>query len=143
MRQPRLLALVAPGLLALLTLPVLAGRADVTITSAAVTTAADLGVLTLTWFSNAADTTVPWTFVVPPGTTALKLPALPADATAFVPEGVINVRSAAFFDASQLTGYAQAKVLPIPVNDDVDLLKFQTPLPAAGTLRFTQFQPRG
>jgi len=33
--------------------------------------------------------------------------------------------------------------LPIPVNDDVDLLKIQTPLPAAGSVRYTQFQPGG
>jgi hypothetical protein len=119
------------------------GRADVTITSAAATTSADAGVVTLTWFSTAVDSTLPWTFVVPPGTTALKIPALPADAPLFVPEGALNVRSAVFFDASELTDYAQAKALPFPVNDDVDLLKVQTPLPAAGTVRYTQYQPGG
>jgi hypothetical protein len=75
--------------------------------------------------------------VLPPGTTAVKLPALPADATLFVPVAPIDVREVSFVDASTIAGYTQAKALPFPAYAPIDLANVDTPLPIAGTLRFT------
>lgn len=119
-----------------------AGRADITMTSVAPTTGADLGVVEIRWFNTPLDSSLRWKFVVPPGTTSLSVPALPADLAMTAPANSITIHLVTFIDAPQLTGYGQAKVLPIPSEDDLDAVKIDRPLPAGiGTVRFTQINP--
>lgn len=119
-------------------------RPDMTLTTAdpAALATSDAGIVRLSWFVAAVDTTATWTFVLPPGTTAFKAPALPADATDFVPvTDSFAVDSATFFDASQLPSYGAAKVLPITPGSGLDLIESTRVLPAAGTLRISRFAP--
>lgn len=119
-------------------------RPDITLTSAtpAALAAADAGVVRLTWFVGALESSGSWTFVVPPSTTAFKVPALPADASAFVPStDSFGVDGAVFFDSSQLPGYQAAKLLPIAPGTGLDVTETGRPLPAAGTLRVVRWDP--
>jgi hypothetical protein len=44
-----------------------------------------------------------------------------------------------FIEATQLPGYKEVKALPIAPGSGVNIIAPSTPLPAAGTLRVTQF----
>jgi hypothetical protein len=127
--------------LPLLTTPQLvetvAARAEITIKSEAPIAGADFGVLRLLWVTPGGTGNGRWTVVLPPGTTSVKLPALPADAALFAPVAPIDVRTVSFFDSSLIPGYKEAKALPVPAYAPLDLINEQRPLPLAGSLRFT------
>lgn len=119
-------------------------RPDLTLTSgnAASLATADAGIVRVSWFVSAIDTSGSWTLVVPPSTTSFKFPALPADATDFEPvTNSFAVDSASFFDASQLPSYGAAKLLPIKPGFGLDFVESNRVLPAAGTLRVSRFTP--
>lgn len=124
-----------------------AARPIVTLTSDKPLTAADGGVVVLTWStaSATAPVTATWTFVVPASAAAtFKAPALPVDTDAltFTPTGPVNVERAAFFEATQLPGYKETKSLPIVPRATPDLLDTQLPLPVDGTVRLTTWAPQ-
>lgn len=114
-------------------------RSDITITPEASLAAADGGLVSLEWtLVGGATQNRNWTFVIPPSTTTFKIPALPADATQYVPAANVAVASVAFFEASQLTGYTQLKSLPLPEIGELPLISDVTrPLPAAGAVKIT------
>jgi hypothetical protein len=123
---------------AVLTKPT-AARPEVALTSAAPLTGADGGIATLRW-SN-AQVNGSWTIVFPPGTTTIKVPALPADATAFVPAAGVLVDELTFIEATQLPSYAELKLLPVQPGFGVALLTPTRPLPLAGTVRVSSWIP--
>jgi hypothetical protein len=118
-----------------------AGRPDITLTSAAPLTPADGGAVVLTWVTS-TNATAEWTFVLPSSAAAtFKAPALPADATAFVPTANVSVSSAVLFEATQLPGYTEVKTLPITAGSGFALIDSSRPLPIDGTLRLTAWSP--
>ncbi len=116
-------------------------RPIVTLTSDKPLTAADAGLVVLSW-TTATQATGTWTFVVPASAAAtFKAPALPADATAFTPIGGVKADSAAFFEASQIPGYTEAKTLPVSPGVSFALLAGSQALPTNGTVRLTTWAP--
>jgi hypothetical protein len=108
---------------------------------------ADGGVVVVTWITGGvtAQTTATWTFVVPASSAAtFKAPALPTDVDAltFTPTGAVNVDRAAFFEATQLPSYKEAKLIPITPRATPDLISGSIALPINGTVRFTSWAPR-
>jgi hypothetical protein len=121
-----------------------AGRPDVVVTSKDPLTASDGAIVTLDWFPPGLDARSTWTFVLPSSATTFKAPALPADASAFVPQDVPSLGSAIFFEATQLPGYTDVKTLPVSTGfTPLDVLDTQRPLPAAGTVRISRFSNFG
>jgi hypothetical protein len=114
-------------------------RPEVALTSAAALTGADGGVATFHWNDQVAQTSGSWTVVFPPSTTTIKLPALPADATTFVPAADVSIDEVIFLEATQLPGYKELKLLPIQPNFGLDLVDTQKPLPLPGTVRVTRW----
>ncbi|MBS2017362.1 MAG: hypothetical protein JST00_31045 [Deltaproteobacteria bacterium] len=118
-------------------------RPDVTLTAAASLAATDGGIVRLRW--NLAQGVIPqsgWSFVVPPGTTTLKVPALPTDtdAAAFLPQAGATVRDAMFLESTLLPGYSQLKTLPINSDGEPPVgISNGTPLPANGTVKATVY----
>lgn len=78
-----------------------------------------------------------WTFVVPPGTTSVQAPSLPAGIEE-LPTAATELWpvDAAFVEASQLPGYAQLKSLPVPIDHVISELG-RRPLPVNGVVRLT------
>lgn len=116
-------------------------RAEITIAAEGSLATTDGGIVRLRW--NVAGGAIPqpsWSFVVPPGTTSLKVPALPTDADAapYLPQTGVTVKDVFFLESTLLPGYAQAKAIPLssdgepPVGTDV-----HTPLPLNGTVKIT------
>lgn len=117
-------------------------RPEVTVTSAASLGGADGGVATFHWSNSIAETSGSWTIVVPPSTTTIKIPALPGDAAAFVPEGNVSIDDLIFIEATQLPGYKELKRLPIQPNFGIDLgSNSSKPLPSPGTVRVSRWTP--
>ncbi len=116
-------------------------RPEVALTSTAALTSADGGIATFHWNSPIAQTSGSWTVVFPPSTTTIKLPALPADATPFVPADNVSIDEVLFIEATQLPGYKELKLLPIQPNFGLDLVDTQKPLPLPGTVRVTRWTP--
>jgi hypothetical protein len=115
-------------------------RPDVAITSASPLTATDGGIVKLNWFPPGLDFEATWTFVVPSSMTTFKAPAVPSDASVFVPPANATVGNVIFVEATQLPGYAELKKLPVSTAfTPFQLLDTSTPLPAAGTVRITTF----
>lgn len=117
-------------------------RPDVTLTSAASLATADGAVATVTWFIPAQEQSGRWTFVLPPTTTAFKVPALPADATVFVPTADSAIYDVAFVEASLVPGYPELKKLPVSPAG-LTVADAWRPLPAAGTVRMTRWSAGG
>jgi hypothetical protein len=116
------------------------GRPDVAITSKDPLTVADGAVVTLEWFPPGLDFRSTWTFVVPSTSTTFKAPAVPADASSFVPPTLPSLGSVIFFEATQLPGYGDVKKLPVSTGSTpLDVLDNQRPLPANGTVRISTF----
>jgi hypothetical protein len=117
------------------------GRPDVTLTSAASLATSDGGAVTLRW-TTATNNGGSWTFVLPgPAAAAsFKAPALPADATVFVPTRSVFVDGAVFFEATQIPSYTETKKLPIVAGGGLDLLDWTRPLPVNGTVRLTSWR---
>lgn len=112
------------------------GRPDITVGSTAPLTAADGGVVKISW--SVSFTTVSWAFVVPPSVTSFKAPALPADAVAFAPTAGARIQNVTYFEASQLPGYKEVKALPVSTSYfAIDLL--EKPLSATAALRVSRF----
>jgi hypothetical protein len=119
-----------------------AARPIVTLTSDKPLTGIDAGLVVLSW-TTASQAAGTWTFVVPASAAAtFKAPALPADATAFTPIGAVIAERAAFFEATQIPGYTEAKLLPVTPGIDFALLAGSEALPANGTVRLTTWAPR-
>jgi hypothetical protein len=119
-----------------------AARPIVTLTSDKPLTGVDAGLVVLSW-ATASQATGTWTFVVPASAAAtFKAPALPADATAFTPVGAVIAESAAFFEATQIPGYTEAKLLPVSPGINFALLTGSEALPANGTVRLTTWAPQ-
>lgn len=121
-----------------------AARPLVTLTSDAPLTSADGGIVVLS-SSNASETSVTWTFVLPASAAAsFKAPALPTDADAltFTPVGISNVTRVVFFEATQLPGYKETKLIPIVPLATLGLLDASVPLPVDGTVRLTSWSPQ-
>jgi hypothetical protein len=114
-------------------------RPDVTVTADASLATTNGGVLLLVW-TNAASLDATWSFVVPPGSGAFKVPALPVDAAAFVPTAGAFIDTATFVESPLLTGYKDVRALPLAPVDAVPINKFldsSNPLPKPGVVRFT------
>ena len=124
-----------------LTMPMV-GRPEVTVTSAATLAAADGGIATFRWSDALAETSGTWTLVFPPSTTTVRVPALPADAAAFVPAEGVAIDEVAFLEATQIPGYKELKTLPVQPSFGVELLSPSKPLPLAGTVRVSRWTPR-
>lgn len=118
-------------------------RPAITVTSATAFTGKGAGVVSFGWSNPAGNTGGTWTFVVPGNITAVKAPALPSDATAFTPAGSTFPDSAIYFDATQITSYAAAKLLPVSPRVGSDVSNTSRALPSAGTLRVTRWYPGG
>lgn len=119
-------------------------RPIVTLTSDKPLTAVDGGIVVLSWTSS-SDAAAAWTFVVPASAAAtFKAPALPTDVDAqrFTPIGPTIVDSATFFEATQLPGYKETKLIPIVPRASLDLLDASVPLPINGTVRITSWSPQ-
>ena len=114
-------------------------RPEVALTSASPLTAADGGIATFHWNSQIAQTSGSWTVVFPPSTTTIRLPALPADATTFVPADNVSIDEVIFLEATQVPGFKELKRLPIQPNFGLDLVDTQKPLPLPGTVRVTRW----
>jgi hypothetical protein len=115
------------------------GRPDVTVTADASLATTDGGVLLLVW-QDLMNTEATWSFVVPPGGAAFKVPALPVDASAFVPTAGAFIDTATFVESQVLTGYKALRALPLaPVNAvPIDqFLDSSKPLPKPDVVRFT------
>jgi hypothetical protein len=94
-----------------------------------------------------------WTFVVPPGTTHLQAPALPAAVSAWAPVAGAsfgNTPSVAMVEASFITGYAQlraqAAALPLSAKLTSGTSSQEPiipPLPVDGTLKLTAYTQNG
>lgn len=119
-----------------------AARPIVTVTSDKPLTSVDAGLVVLSWIT-ASEATGTWTFVVPASAAAtFKAPALPADAIAFTPVGGVIAASAAFFEATQIPSYTEAKLLPVSPGTNFALVAGSQALPANGTVRLTTWAPR-
>lgn len=117
-------------------------RSDVTLTAESSLASADGGMVSLEWSVPGGVTqSRQWMFVVPPSTTTFKLPALPADAPGHTPGANLAIASVAFVEASQLSGYAQLKALPLPITSNVPFVADDTSkaLPATGTVKVTAY----
>ncbi|MDB5215225.1 MAG: hypothetical protein JWO86_3152 [Myxococcaceae bacterium] len=115
-------------------------RPSITLTSGSLA-AADGGAVAISW-STAAETLGTWTFVLPASAAAtFKVPALPADATTFIPSTAPSIDSVVFFEATQIPGYKETKSLPITPTVTLDLQNGALPLPTNGTVRFTTWSP--
>ncbi|MBX3188095.1 MAG: hypothetical protein KF819_13820 [Labilithrix sp.] len=132
------LATLLPALTGVTVSQATPSRPDVTWTSASALTGADAGAIELSWsLGGQGAASARWTFIVPPGTTTIKVPAVPADAPDFVPSEA-QVRFFGFVESTLLPNYAAVKALPIdpvsggPIRELADM-----PLPANGTVRLT------
>ena len=118
-------------------------RSDVTITSSAPTATSDGGYVLLGWtIASGAVTSHQWSFVVPPGTTTFKIPALPADATEYLPSGTVSVSDVVFVESTLLSGFSQLKTLPTPASGVplmLNLYGSNAALPANGTIRVSSW----
>ena len=76
---------------------------------------------------------------IKPSTTTIRLPALPADATTFVPADNVSIDEVIFLEATQVPGFKELKRLPIQPNFGLDLVDTQKPLPLPGTVRVTRW----
>jgi hypothetical protein len=118
------------------------GRPDVTVATTAPVTATDGGAVLLVWTDATTGRDDTWTFIVPASGTSFKVPALPADAAAFVPTAGAFVDDVTFVEATQLPGYKELKSVPVDptANEPIQVItKPNVPLPAAGTVRFTHW----
>ncbi len=113
-------------------------RPKVTWSPAAPLTGTDGGVLMLIWYQS--STPLRWRFVIPPGTTEVIAPALPADLS--IPPSTqadVSLSDLAFVEATHLEGYKAFKSLPMPSGDAPRIFWTDTPLPANGTVRTVRF----
>jgi hypothetical protein len=118
------------------------GRPDVTVATAAPVTGTDGGALLLVWTDATTNRDDTWTFIVPASGTSFKVPALPADAAAFVPTAGAFIDDVTFIEATQLPGYKELKSVPVNptlVEPIQVITQPNVPLPAAGTVRFTHW----
>jgi hypothetical protein len=116
------------------------GRPDVTVDTAAAFAGTDGAALLLVWADATTRRDDTWTFIVPATGTSFKVPALPADAAAFLPTAGAFIDDVTFIEATHLQGYKELKTVPVaPLqNSPIDVVSDPTvPLPAAGTVRFT------
>ena len=121
------------------------GRPDVAWTTAA-PIASDGGLVTLGWTVTDGETTRSraWRFVVPPGTSSFKVPALPpedAGLPAFTLGADAAVASVEQLESELLPSYAALKALPLPTDADLEGVHVYAPLPANGNLRVTSWSP--
>jgi len=122
-------------------------RPVITLTSDKPLTAVDGGIVMIS-SQNGSENFISWTFVVPASAAAtFKVPALPTDteAVTFTPAGAgtnTSVDRAAFFEATQLPGYKEAKLIPVVPGATLNLLDESVPLPINGTVRVTSWQPQ-
>lgn len=117
-------------------------RPDVTLDVAAPMTAADGAVAFVGWSVIEGEDQFyrRWAFILPPATTAFKVPALPADvdAAAFVPQANATVNEVLFVEASQIPSFKELKSLPVAPGG-LSLADASVPLPAAGTVRISRW----
>jgi len=108
----------------------------------------DGGSIAIHW-SDSRNDDLGWAFVVAPGTTSVKAPALPAAADAWAPHGALDGGVASSFDQPDVTfvetdllaGYKDlrrdiGRIVPLVPTSNRDS---RAVLPAAGTLRATSF----
>ena len=113
-------------------------RPKLTWSSSAPLNAVDGGVVALRWYAGSAS--MQWRFVVPPGTTEVTAPALPADLA--IPPSVeadVQWSDIAFAEATFIADYKAFKSLAIPANHDVSVLSRDAALPVDGTVRTVRF----
>lgn len=114
---------------------VLTPRPRVTWTSSAPLTAADGGEVELIWYRGEASQ-LRWKLVVPPGTTEVTIPAMPADVPPMPTEDAsLSVADIRFVEATQIADYAALKALPISVLAGDTYSYVLRALPSNGTLR--------
>jgi hypothetical protein len=119
-------------------------RPDVTFAADAPLTTTDGGVARIRWSTSMVSSNGgEWTFVLPPTATGFKVPALPSDASGYVPAGTITLADVTYFESSSLPGYAELKALPIQPSVGLDFVDSTRPLPVAGTLKVTRWSPPG
>lgn len=125
---------------AVLTAPTPA-RPEVALTLAASLATSDGGVGTFRWSNGLTETSGSWTVVFPPSTKSIKLPALPADATTFVPQPNVSFDEVIFLDATQVPSYKELKLLPAIPELGFDSAGTSKPLPVPGTVRVSRWTP--
>jgi hypothetical protein len=118
-----------------------AARPEVSFTTSGALTSTDGGVAVFRWSNQIAETNGSWTFVFPPSATGVKIPALPADATAFVPAADVSIDKVFFIEATQVPGYKELKLLPVKPNGGLDAADGSKPLPLPGTVRLSLWLP--
>jgi hypothetical protein len=99
---------------------------------------ADAGFVAINFMAAGSSDFHTWTFVVPPATTAFKMPALPANATDYLPTGTATPSIVQFLDLSQLAGYQAAKavlVVPSLGFEFLNAARLDLALPVGGSLR--------
>lgn len=116
-------------------------RAEVALTSDKPLTGSDGAFAELYWYPG-SEQGGRWTLMLPPTTTAFKLPALPADAASFVPTSAIELTELTFVEATHLPGYKELKALPLAPGGH-HVLDAGVPLPAAGTVRLSRWSVLG
>lgn len=105
----------------------------------------DVGIVGLAWLTDEVDeASARWTFMLPPGTTTFRAPALPADLAALAPQAASTVIVVSgFVEATQLPSYAAAKALAVDPSEPALLLdRVGTALPTDGTARLTVRRPQ-
>jgi len=114
-------------------------RPDVTLTADAPLTTSSGGLVRLEWTTASGDFGE-WNFVLPPSASAFKVPALPADAAAFLPSDSVLVGTVTFVGGTSVPGYNALKMLP--VRPGFAPFKAANPhLAAAGTVKLTAWSP--
>lgn len=113
-------------------------RPKATWSSSAPLTGTDGGILRLDWYGNRGS--LRWSFVLPPGTTEVTAPALPADLSIpALEEAPVDITALAFVEATHLEGYKAFKSMPMPSGDAPEIFWTSSPLPANGTVRTVRY----
>lgn len=121
----------------------------VTITTASSLASADGGVIMASWRGPGAEFSDQWLFVVPPSTTSVTAPSMPADATAWLPNAdaaatIYNEPKILFAESDLIPSYKEfragvALLLPYSSGFVGSTPETRVVLPAAGTLRTTTY----
>lgn len=114
-------------------------RPDITVTAvpAAGLATTDGGMIALYWTTGTTNVqTNTWSFVVPPGTATVKVPALPTELADLAPPATAT-KAAGYFESDLVPGYTQFKQSILPVSGPPPAFDDRATLPTNGTARVT------
>lgn len=122
------------------------GQYEVSWTTEAPVTAIDGAVVTImssVEVSSVGSDIRTWTIMVPPGTTSVRTPELPASVAALAPSGVMQ-QLISLVEADMLSGYSALKALPMRLSRRSGTpIEPHEPLPGNGTVRFSTWNVNG